>query len=125
MLYDVENPGEYLTALEDDWRKPVLLQIRDIIITKAPELDEGIEYKMLAYSGNGKTLFHLNAQKDYVSLYVGNIDKVDPEKQTLQGLSLGKGCIRFKKTTNPGKTNIDQFIERAVNLWRKGNDLDC
>jgi hypothetical protein len=47
MQYDVETPSEYLTALEEDWRKEKLLDIRDIIFSKAPEIVEIIECKML------------------------------------------------------------------------------
>ncbi len=76
--YDVSTPAEYFEMLEDDWRKDKVLQIREMILKAAPEIDEVILYKMLSY-GNEKTenyVFGLNAQKNYVSLYVGNIERI-------------------------------------------------
>ena len=100
---------------------------RNLIKAKAPELKEGIEYKMLSYRGEGaeESTFHLNAQKNYVSLYVGNSSKIDPSGELLQGLDLGKGCIRFKKSVTVDATRIDEFIEEAMRRWRAGGDIGC
>ncbi len=125
MQYDVSTPEEYLTALEDDWRRRTLMQIRHLIQTAGPQLREGIEYKMLCYSDTVGSIFHLNAQKNYVSLYVGNIQKIDAEGTLLQGLSLGKGCIRFKAKDEVDGTQIARFIEQAINLRAAGEDIEC
>lgn len=125
MQYDVETPQQYLEALEPDWRKEKLEALRNIIRASAPELVEGIDYKMLSYRDERGILFGLNAQKHYVSLYVGDISKIDPDGSLLEGLNVGKGCIRFTKTKEIGDTRIREFIERAVDLWRRGEDIDC
>ena len=64
MQYNVNTPAEYLDALDNDWRREKLLQLRNIIHAKAPNLKEGIEYKMLNYYDEKGTVFHLNAQKN-------------------------------------------------------------
>lgn len=97
MQYDVKTPKEYLNQLEKDWRYEKVQQLRKIIQAKAPKLVEGIHYKMLSYSDEKGVLFQLNAQRNYVSFYVGDIKKVDPEGTMLKGLNQGKGCVRFKK----------------------------
>jgi uncharacterized protein YdhG (YjbR/CyaY superfamily) len=84
MQYEAKNPNEYLDKLENDWRKDKLKEIREIIKSKGRELKEGIEYKMLCYGKEEKNIFHLNAQKSYVSLYAGNIDKVANSKTLLK-----------------------------------------
>ncbi|GEN82843.1 hypothetical protein SLU01_11550 [Sporosarcina luteola] len=89
MQYDAKNPEEYLELLEDDWRKEKLLAIRQMIITYAPELEEVIRYKMLNY-GKEDYILALNAQKHYVSLYVGTIDKVENAETLLAGYNYGK-----------------------------------
>jgi hypothetical protein len=43
----------------------------------------------------------------------------------LEGLNIGKGCIRFSKTTSVAGTNIDEFIERAIAMWKRGKDIEC
>ena len=125
MQYNVTTVPEYLAALEEDWRKQTLEEIRSLIKEAGPDIEEYIQYKMLAY-GDGKTpLFHLNAQKNYVSLYIGDTKKVDPEEEFLAGLDKGKGCIRFKKSTVVQETRIRAFIERTIGLWRDGVDVGC
>lgn len=124
MQYDVETPSQYLEALEDDWRKEKLEQIRSIILSYGTELVEGIDYKMLSYRDERDIVFGLNAQKNYVSLYVGNANKVDPDGSLLAGYNVGKGCIRFTKT-KPVSDNIRVFIERAIDMVRRGEDIDC
>ena len=125
MLYNVKTPAEYIDVLEDDWRKEKLQQVRSIIQSKAPDLVEGIDYKMLSYSDEKGIVFHLNAQKNYVSLYVGNAKKIDEDGNLLAGIEVGKGCIRFKKPVSVADTRIDKFIARAVDLWKRGKDIDC
>lgn len=125
MQYDVTKPSEYLAALEDDWRKLILEEIRSLVLAHGNSLEEGIQYKMLSYSDDKGAIFHLNAQKSYVSLYVGDTKKVDPEGSLLTGLNLGKGCIRFKKSNLPKETGIEEFIVRTLALRAEGEDISC
>ena len=125
MQYDVQTPDEYLRALEDDWRRAKLLELRSIIRDCGPELVEGIDYKMLSYRDEQGILFGLNAQKHYVALYVGDAHKVDPDGTLLAGLDVGKGCIRFSKSKAVAETGIREFIRRAVEMRRRGEDMDC
>ena len=125
MLYEVSTPREYLDALDVDWRKDLLLELRDLIKDAAPDYAESIEYKMLGYSDSKGLVFCLNAQKNYVSLYVGDTTKVDPSSDLLKGLDIGKGCIRFRKSVDVAKTKIAQFIAEAVKKRAAGEDIDC
>jgi len=125
MLYDAQTPSDYLSLLDDDWRRKTLLELRALIRKSAPELTESIHYKMLGYGLNDQFVFHLNAQKGYVSLYVGDIAKIDRDGALLGGLNVGKGCIRFSKTKSVSDTRIDAFIDQAVVLWRAGIVVDC
>lgn len=125
VLSDAKTPSEYMAQLEDDWRRDKLQSIRAIIQKQAPQLSESINYKMLGYALDENYVFHLNAQTAYVSLYVGNASKIDPSGELLQGLSVGKGCVRFSKSTDITKTRIDEFIALAFEMWRAGEDIDC
>jgi uncharacterized protein YdhG (YjbR/CyaY superfamily) len=124
MQYAADTPEGYIQLLEDDWRKTFLLDIRQMILLNAG-ISEKIEYKMLAFGNKDNTLFHLNAQKNYVSLYVGDTTKIDPKGELLDGLNIGKGCIRFSKSTIPQNTTIQKFISKAYEFWAKGKDLSC
>ncbi|KGX92111.1 hypothetical protein N781_17530 [Pontibacillus halophilus JSM 076056 = DSM 19796] len=125
MQYDAGTPEDYLQQLEDDWRKEKLLFIRELILKEAPELQEGIQYKMLSFGDGTTTLFHLNAQKAYVSLYVGDINKINDSETLLEGLDVGKGCIRIKKSKNISETGLQPFIQKAIQAWKSGSDLSC
>jgi len=125
MQYDVKNSDEYLELLEDDWRKEKLLAIREMILDYAPELEEVIRYKMLNYGKDDNYVLALNAQKHYVSLYVGTIDKVENAESLLAGYNYGKGCIRVKKSIKVEDTGLEQFIHKTLDMWRAGEDIDC
>ncbi|WP_077618298.1 iron chaperone [Bacillus sinesaloumensis] len=125
MQYDAENAEEYLNLLEDDWRKEKLLTIRQMILTYAPEFEEVIRYKMLNYGKDDIYVFALNAQKHYVSLYVGTIDKVENAETLLAGYNYGKGCIRVKKSIKIEETGLEQFIHKTIDMWRAGEDTAC
>lgn len=125
MQYEARTPREYLELLDNDWRREKLLELRDLITSHGTDLVEGINYKMLSYSDQRGIIFGLNAQKHYVSLYVGDAKKIDTDGTLLEGLNIGKGCIRFSKTTSVAGTNIDEFIERAIAMWKRGEDTEC
>lgn len=124
MLYEASTPAEYLDLLEEDWRRDKLLELREILLAD-PSLEEGIKYKMLSYADDKGIMFQLNAQKNYVALYVGNASKVDPGGELLEGIDHGKGCLRFKKSTTVSDTRIHEFIQKALDMWKKGEDFDC
>ncbi|BFM48754.1 DUF1801 domain-containing protein [Marinomonas sp. THO17] len=125
MQYDVNTPSEYMKSLDLDWRKEKLQELREMILQQDSAIQEAINYKMLCFKLNDSVLFHLNAQRGYVSLYCGNTKKIDPEGSLLAGLSIGKGCIRFSKTKDISKTRIEDFIKRAVSLLKEGKDITC
>ena len=125
MLYDAKTPSDYIDQLDDDWRLEKLQSIRAVIKQQAPQLEERIHYKMLGYGVGERYAFHLNAQRGYVSLYVGDASKIDPSGELLRGLNVGTGCIRFSKSKEVAETRIGEFVARAFQLWRAGEDIDC
>ena len=125
MQYDVTTPSEYIQILDNDWRRKKLLELRGLIQLTAPKLQEGISYKMLCYGDGTSNVFHLNAQKNYVSLYVGDLKKIDPSGKLLKGINTGKSCVRFNKSLSLSETKIEEFIKKAVYLWENGAELSC
>lgn len=125
MQYDATDAVGYLGMLEDDWRKEKLLAIRQMILCAAPELEESIRYKMLSFGKDELSIFALNAQKHYVSLYVGTIDKIENAESLLTGYNYGKGCIRVKKTINIEETGLQDFIRKTIAMWRAGQGTGC
>ena len=125
MQYDAKTPAESLRLLDDDWRRETLLELRTLLLEFEPGIEESVHYRMLGYGKGEDFVFHLNAQKGYVSLYCGDASKIDPEGTLLAGLNVGKGCIRFSKSRRVADTRIDEFIHRAVQRWKAGEDVGC
>lgn len=125
MQYDVKSPKDYFAALDHDWRKEKLEHIRSTILHYATDVQEGIQYQMLAYGDGDKTLFNLNAQRAYVSLYVGNLSKIADAEALLSEYDKGKGCIRIKKKNTLPDPNLTQFIQNAIDQWQQGADTSC
>ena len=113
-----DTPQAYLDLLAADWRKDKLHQIRALILAQDPDITESISYNMLAFQLHSAPLFHLNAQKTYVSLYCNDISKIDPDGELLAGLNVGKGCIRFTQTKSIAETKIDDYIKQTVLLLK-------
>lgn len=125
MQYESKNANEYIENLENDWRKEKLEEVRNMLKSNGPDLKEGIEYKMLSYHMGDKPIFHLNAQKAYVSLYVGSITKVANSETLLKEFNVGKGCIRIKKNIHLPKTKLNEFISMTIRLGKLGRNTDC
>lgn len=124
VIYAAETPEEYLAVIEQDWRFDTLAKLRKIIMEIAPDWEEVINYGMLGYGPAGSPTLHLNAQKSYVGLYVGDVKVVDPDGSILGPMDCGKGCVRFKKK-NPVDGRARAFLKRYVAMKRDGAELGC
>lgn len=80
---------------------------------------------MLCYGNESFKLFHLNAQKSYVSLYVGTIGTIENAKEFLTGLNYGKGCIRIKNSVDLHDSRLEDFVKKTIDTWRAGGDISC
>ena len=125
MLYSADTPEAYLDQLDQDWRKEKLLQVREMILSQGTKLTETIAYKMLAYQFKGQTIFHLNAQRAYVSLYVGDLSKIKGSHELLHAFDKGKGCIRIKRKNNLEESSLEEFIKQTITHWYGGDDSLC
>lgn len=114
MQYDADTPDAYLALLADDWRRERLLAIRKMILEVVPDVAEGIGYGMLRYESGGNVVAHLNAQKGYVGLYLGDVAKIDPAGEFSAGLNCGKGCVRVRKRDDLEK--VHGLLARKVDL---------
>jgi uncharacterized protein YdhG (YjbR/CyaY superfamily) len=125
MQYSANTHEAYLDQLAQDWRKDKLLQVREIILQQEPHLKETMEYKMLAYQLRDKTVFHLNALRAYVSLYVGNISIIEGADELLKDFDKGKGCIRIKKNVSIQDSGLEEFVRKTLAHWASGGETSC
>lgn len=80
---------------------------------------------MLAYQLNDKTVFHLNAQKHFVGLYLGSIDKVEGSEKIRHSFDCGKGCIRIKKGDMDKLDLLNEFIRKVLEKAKMNDDIGC
>lgn len=125
MLYEAETPEQYWDQLEDDWRRAKMLEVKSLIRHSAPDIEEVISYKMLGFRLGGETVFHLNAQRQHVGLYVGHIASIDPDGEMLSGFAVGKGCIRIRKTSPVKGSGLEGFIAATISRARSGDVPRC
>jgi uncharacterized protein YdhG (YjbR/CyaY superfamily) len=98
--YISEAPAERREALE---------LLRRLCVEELPGFEEAMRYGMPAYLRDGVVEVGFASQKRYLSLYVTREAAVAANEDRLGGLSIGKGCIRFRE---PGQ--IDPELVRSL-----------
>ena len=86
---------EYLAGLDPD-RREALSALRTIVLDEVPGAVETMRYRMPTYEYEGGVLCAFASQKQYMSLYM-EPDLVEQHRAALDGLSVGKSCIRFRR----------------------------
>lgn len=111
MQYDAATPAAYLQMLDDDWRKERLLAIREVFLG-IRGIEEVMSYKMLGYRLGEDVFGHLNAQKGFVGVYLGDLEKLDPGAAIRGKMNCGKSCLRVKKRDDLGV--VERLIDRKA-----------
>lgn len=100
---------EYLAEAPEE-RRPALETLRGLCLDELTGYEEGMRYGMPSYSRDGTTVeVAFASQKNYVSFYVLRESVLKANAHLLDGLSVGKGCIRYKRPEQ-----IDPTVVRAL-----------
>jgi uncharacterized protein YdhG (YjbR/CyaY superfamily) len=99
--------------LLDASRQSSLQQLRRIILETVPGAEETIQYNMPYYTYHGM-LCAFASQKHYMSFYLLNGEIVEKNRHLLTGLSVGKGCIRFKDINKLPESTIRAMLREAA-----------
>jgi uncharacterized protein YdhG (YjbR/CyaY superfamily) len=105
------NVDEYLKEQPED-RRAVLVRLRKLIRETLPSAKETMQYGMPCYAV-GEPLCALAAQKNYFALYVMDPPVVARHRPELGKVSVGKGCIRFKKIEDLSLETVEQALKEA------------
>src|SRR5450631_2130767 len=108
----------YLKELPEE-RRRVMKQLRGLVRKSAPAATECMRYGMPCYE-LGELLCAMAAQKGYYALYVGDGKLVDRFRPQLSKLSVGKGCIRFKKLEELPLDVVGQLLSEAASRRTRG-----
>jgi uncharacterized protein YdhG (YjbR/CyaY superfamily) len=86
----------YIDEQPDEW-KPTLRKLRATCRRELPGFTEELRYGMPSYTRDGVVEVSFAAQARHLSLYVLQQPVFDAHRADLAGLSLGKGCIRYRR----------------------------
>ncbi|MBB3085011.1 iron chaperone [Geodermatophilus sabuli] len=97
-------------------RRPAVLLLRDLCRTHLEGFTEGMRYGMPAYWREGVDTggIAFAAQQQYLSLYVLRTDVVAAHRDRLAGLSVGKGCIRYRRPEDLDAEVVRSMLEMTA-----------
>jgi uncharacterized protein YdhG (YjbR/CyaY superfamily) len=110
--------AEYLAELPDD-RRAVMKTLRALVRKSAPTATECMRYGMPSYD-LGELFCAIAAQKNHYSVYVMDTKLVESYRTQLGALSVGKGCIRFKKVETAPLDLLKQIVSEAAGRRTRG-----
>lgn len=112
MRREGSTPTEYLAGL-DGWQLDKVETLRHLIQESAPKVKETVRGGILYYEDEGD-LFALAAQKHHVALYVLAPSAMADHQEVLAHLNHGKGCIRFRKTSEIPSAGLKSILVQAA-----------
>jgi uncharacterized protein YdhG (YjbR/CyaY superfamily) len=87
---------DYIATVPED-RRDALKVLRTACRTELTGFAEQVRYGMPAYVRDGATEIAFASQKRYISLYIARTDVMAAYRSAFAGLSLGTGCVRFRR----------------------------
>ncbi len=103
MQSQAKDVDQYLTEVPRE-RLDVLQKLRALCLETLDGYEESMVYGMPSYTRDGVVEVAFASQKKYISLYILKEEVFIRHRPSLQGLNLGKGCIRY---TKPQKVDLD------------------
>ena len=100
---------EYLDEYEGEWRE-ALLRLRSTCKTTLADYDEVMAYGMPTYARSGRIEVSFAKQAQYLSLYILKAAILDLHRAEFAGLSVGKGCIRYRRVDQIDWNLIEQLL---------------
>ncbi len=104
----------YLQTVPDD-RRAALAHLRQLCLELLEGYAENMRYGMPSYTrpGAGEPEIAFASQKNYISLYLLNQDAMQASRHLLDGLSVGKGCIRYSRPARIDFEVVRQLLLEA------------
>jgi uncharacterized protein YdhG (YjbR/CyaY superfamily) len=90
-------------------RQECLRTLRDACRELLPQFEETMTYGMPTYLRDGVAEIGWASQRQYISVYVLRTDVLEAHREQLTGLSVGKGCIRYRRPAQ-----LDLVVVRSL-----------
>lgn len=95
-------------------RQETLARLRALCLEVLAGYEEVMEYGMPVYRRSGAGEVGFASQKNYISFYLLKEDVIQANRALLQGLSVGKGCIRYPSPKKMDFAVIRKLLEDTV-----------
>jgi uncharacterized protein YdhG (YjbR/CyaY superfamily) len=104
---------EYVAAVPEERRAAVEL-LRGLCRAELAGFDETMRYGMPSYERDGVVEVAFASQKKYVSFYVLRQAALRANVERLTALSVGKGCIRFRRADEIDRDTVRALLASTV-----------
>ncbi len=96
-------------------RVEALTALRSLCLKTLEGYEEDMEYGMPCYKKDGVVKLAFANQKQHISLYIGQ-PAIDSTREELDkpGISLGKGCIRYRNTKKVDLGLVERMLRMTV-----------
>ena len=114
MKSEATTVEEYLADVPEE-RRPALETLRTLCLDELAGYEGRMQYGMPSYSRDGSAVeVAFASQKNYISLYVMRESVIKANTNLLDGLSVGKGCIRFNRPEQIDPTVVRPLLSGAA-----------
>lgn len=96
MQIAASTPDHYFEQVAST-RRDAVLELRGLIRSVWPQAREALVNGMPTYFIDGRAVFALADQKNYLCLYVLPYDLLDAFRNELKAYNHGRSCIRFRR----------------------------
>jgi uncharacterized protein YdhG (YjbR/CyaY superfamily) len=112
-----ENEVDQYSDSLDPVKRASLSTLRAFIQQVVPEAVETMRYRMPTYEFEANPLCAFASRKQYMSLYI-HTRLFEKYKDQLEGLNMGKECIRFRQLEELPLETVRQILEEAARVER-------
>jgi uncharacterized protein YdhG (YjbR/CyaY superfamily) len=102
----------YIDEQPDHW-KPTLRKLRTACRRELKGYAEAMAYGMPAYLRDGQVEVTFAKQAHYLSLYILKEPVLEAHRRDLAGLSVGKGCIRYRRPDQIDWTVVARMLSET------------
>lgn len=114
------NVDDYLKEVPEN-RRESLTQLRNLCLEILDGYEESMEYGMPSYKKvGGEIEVAFASQVNYISFYILKEDVLNKYRDSLAGLNLGKGCIRYRK---PEQIDIKIVEQLLIESYQSGSEI--
>ena len=120
MRSEAVNVDDYLQEVPEN-RRESLTQLRKLCIEILAGYEESMDYGMPSYKKvGGEVEVAFASQVKYISLYILKADVLNKYRESLAGLDLGKGCIRYRKPQQIDLKIVEQLL---IESYQTGSEV--